>query len=67
MVMKLSSPKTLRNALAAEKTLVLDELEAELVRTQHIQDVLCGETGSLIRSSQGASFPYHSSTPRVSQ
>ena len=32
------------NALAAERALVLDELEAELIHTQHIQDVLYFET-----------------------
>ena len=37
--MKVSSPKTLMNALAAETALVLDELEAELIFFQQIQGV----------------------------
>ena len=39
MKMKVSSPKTLMNALAAETALVLDELEAELIFFQQIQGV----------------------------
>ena len=53
--MKLSSPKTGINALAAEISLVLDEVVAELILTHHIQGVLNSEADSLGTLSQGAS------------
>ena len=40
VAMKLSSPKVLMNALAAEIALVLDELSAELFITHLFQGVL---------------------------
>ena len=40
VAMKLSSPKMLKNAFAAEIALVLDDPEADLILDQHIQDVL---------------------------
>ena len=55
----------LKNPLAAEIALVSDELEAELIRTKHILDVLYCDTDAVIRSLQGASFPHHKSKPRV--
>ena len=45
------------NVLAAEISLVLDELNAELILTQHTQGVLNFEVGALSRLSQGASGP----------
>ena len=40
LAMKISSPQLLMDALAAEIPLVLDELEAELILTQHLRRVL---------------------------
>ena len=53
------------DALAAGKALVLDELGAELIRSQHILHVLFFETDALHSLLQGASFFHHSSTPRI--
>ena len=48
----------LKNAFATEPALVLDELEAELILTQHIQGGLCfEETDDLGKLLQGASIP----------
>ena len=41
------------NTFAAEVSLILDELEAELILTQHIQGVLNFEADALSRLSQG--------------
>ena len=57
VALKLSSPKVLMNSLAAEIALVLDELRAELILTQHIQGVLRFEADALCRLLQGASIP----------
>ena len=46
----------LKNAIAAAIALVLDELEAELILTQHIQDVLYFETDAFGDFSQESSI-----------
>ena len=45
------------NALAADVALVLDELEADFILTQHIQGVLNVAADAMGRLSQGASIP----------
>ena len=57
VALKLSSPKLSNNALAAEIALVLDELEAELIPTQHIQVVLFYETDTVGGLSQETLIP----------
>jgi len=49
----------MKDALAAEIALVLDELGVELIRTQHMQDVLYFETDALKRVLHGVSFIHH--------
>ena len=65
MAMKLFSPKMLMNALAADIALVLDELEAELILTQHIQGV-CFSVKPMLQAgcSEELKLPRHSSKPR---
>ena len=45
------------NAFAADLALVLDELEADFILTQHIQGVLNVAADAMGRLSQGASIP----------
>ena len=57
IAVKLSSTEILMNVLATEIALVLDELEAEHILSQQIQDVLHCETDALDRRKQGTDFP----------
>ena len=61
--MKLSSVKTLVNALTAAIALVLDELEAELILVQHIQHVQKSEAVLVADCRKKRQFPRHSSPP----
>ena len=63
---RISSPKTLMNALAAEIELVLDEPEAELILVQHIQSVQ--NSGAVLEADcrKERQLLRHSSAPRVS-
>ena len=64
--MKLSSPKVLMNAFAAEKELVLDELSAEPICTQHISVCSFSKPMLIADCRKGRQSLVHSSKPRVS-